>query len=164
VRALAQSLSFEDDPDRVMEDAARRVDSGTLQDMPLPEARKFAYSAGIGTQYSIADAVDPEYATLAVAFARQLVEEYDCTKPGEIALAEVAAADHASFLEYSKLSQFRKNDGVVLRERDRAHRRFLTSLGALQRMKRPTLEVKVVADTAFVAQNQLNHASTNHDA
>lgn len=156
VKELASSLQFASDPEVIFEKVSRTLTEKPLEHMSYPETRDLALAAGVGNQFTIADAVDHQYSTLAVSFARQLIAEYECKTPSEIATAEVVAASYANYLEYSRLVKIYKRDATFHKAVDRAHRQYLSSLSALRQMKRPSLSVNVVAKNAFVAQNQVN--------
>ena len=158
-RGLASAFRFAADPDVIFDETARKL-SGTdnAEGLCSVDGKKLALASGVGSQYTIADAVDEQYAPLAVSFARQLIAEYGCKTPGEIAMVEVVAVSYVHFLEASKLMRVYKRDPIVDKKVDRAHRRYISALGALRQMKAPSVSVKVITQNAFVAQNQVNGA------
>ena len=159
VRRFAADLPFAADPDCIFENASRQL-QGATEDEALhilsAQSRKLALAAGAGSQYTVAEAVEAQYAAYAVMFARQLIEEYHCKTPSEIAVAEMAAIAHAQHLEYSRLAKVYPRDAVIAKKVERAFRQFMAALAMLRQMKAPPLSVQVIAKNAFVAQNQVN--------
>jgi hypothetical protein len=153
IKEFAATFQFENDPKVIFKKAAQKL----AEDMSYTELRKISLASGVGSQFSIVDTVSEQYAPLVVSFARQLIEEYGCKKPSEIATAEIVAISHVQFLENSKLSKIYKRDFHLHKEMDRSCRRYLSSLAMLRQMKRPPTLVNIVtAQNAFIGQNQLN--------
>ncbi|HEV3245397.1 MAG TPA: hypothetical protein VG102_03490 [Candidatus Paceibacterota bacterium] len=164
VKQIARSLLFEGEPSVVFEDAARKYNDGKLHEMDYVGLKKLALAPGIGSQFSIVDAVDDIHVPLLVSFARQLIEEYGCKMPSEIAVAEVTATSYVHYVVASKRMSRNVGDSKYDKQVTLAHRRFLSALGALRQMMRPPVSVKIVAENAFIAQNQVNQAQNPHDA
>lgn len=157
LKKLAPTLQFESDPDVVLEKISRMLSDGKkLDEMSYIDLRNVAFTAGIGSQLSIADAVNAEHSVLAVTVARQFIEEYQCKTPSEVAVAEVAAASYVHFIVASKRMSRNVGDSMYEKQVTLTHRRFLSSLGALRQMKQPPVAVNLIsAQTAFVGQNQV---------
>jgi hypothetical protein len=156
VKELASALRFESDPKEIFEKTSRTLAEKSMEHMSFPELQDLAFAVGVGSQYTVAEAVDHRFAPLAVSFTRQLIEEYGCNTPSQIAVAEVVATSYARYIEHSKLMKTYKRDGFVHKAVDRSQRQFISALGALRQMKAPPISVKVTAQNAFVAQNQVN--------
>ena len=156
-KAFAEGLRTESHPDVIFEKAARALTEKPAEHLSYPELQELAFAPGVGSQFALADSVDRGFNTLAISFARQLIDEYGCKTASEIALAEMIAAAYAQYLSHSKYAANSRYNATSFRELDRAHRRFLSSLAMLRMMKRPAMSVNITTETAYVAQNQVNN-------
>jgi len=127
---------------------------------------------GLETHYPLAETTCPTYQPLIIEFSNLLIQEYGCTTAGERALAEITAGAYVRVLECSRALHERLNPtylshegngyfASLSKELDRAERHFTTALTMLKRLKCPELDIQVKTQTAFIAQNQQNVASTD---
>ena len=165
LKKFIMSFRFDGDPDLIFWDVNRKLTSDNEEgNLRLLESRdrELVLAAGIGSQYTVTETVHQQYIPLAVSFARQLIEEYGCKTPSEIAVAEVTAISHAHFIMASKYSRSWASVSPWHKEVERAQRRFLSALGALRALKRPSVTVNMVnAETAFMGPTQVN--TTHND-
>lgn len=134
------------------------------EELALAERIMKATSAlALKSHHLAAETAGKYFRPFVVNFTKDLIKEYNCQSPSEIALAEIVASSYGRYLEYSnRLSNYIEvhknvNTGDCLflgKEVDRAHRQFITTLTTLKQIKSPTLEVKVKTKTAFISQNQ----------
>lgn len=128
---------------------------------------------GLDTHYPIAETVTNNR-TLIIEFANQLVSEYGCTTASEKSLVHVVAGAYGRVLEYSKLFNncqrvdylsHVKNEyySMLSKELDRAERHYLAAMNTLIQMKKPVMNVKINANTAFVGQNQQFNSPHSHE-
>jgi len=125
---------------------------------------KTMYRFGLDTHAPLWESVSERYGLLAVEFARQLFEEYDCQTASEKALAQLAVNAYVRTLECSSIlkscmkgtiaAEITGYYSMLSKELDRANRQFITAITTLKQMKVPQLKVNVKAKNAFVAQNQ----------
>lgn len=166
VRKFAAMLQFETDPDVIFNEASQRLANGKPWDKEgqYYVGRKLIFAAGIGSQYTVTEAVPEQYAPFAVSFTRQLIKEHECRSASEIATAEAAAIGYTNFICHSKLSGIYPHETIHYKQADRSFRQYLSSLSALKQMKAPPVQVNVVrANTAFVAQNQQVNATSKEE-
>lgn len=114
-----------------------------------------------------------KYRSLVLKFVRQIIKEYDCKTPSEIALAEIVTSAYIRQLRCS--SRLDDGIGAVLnmegvafmsalgKELDRATRTYITAIATLKHIKNPPIELKVRATTAFIAENQQVNVSNNQN-
>ena len=97
---------------------------------------------------------------------KQFIRDLDCKTDAEKALAETAAVAFMRFLDASRrlnncldvndyLSPVKTAYMAMLsKERDRAHRQYLSTVSMIKQLKAPTIEMNIKTNTAFVSQNQ----------
>jgi len=132
---------------------------------PVNETEKSLTLFRSRSQALLKESLTENYQELAVGFANQLIEEFDCKTPSEQALAQMAALSHAKALDYSEAlrdcraiewhsSQKNGFFSMIGKEIDRANRQFIIATMALKQLKAPSVEINVRAKTAFIAKNQ----------
>ena len=157
VKNLVASFQFEADPNVIFNEASQRLSRGEPidQEGQCYVGRKLIFAAGIGSQYTVTEAVHEQSAPFAVSFTRQLIKEYGCRSASEIATAEAIAIGYTNYIWNSKLSRIHEREPIYHKQADRSFRQYLSALGALKQMKAPPMQVNIVkAENAFVAQNQ----------
>ena len=117
--------------------------------------------------FLLSQSAGEEVQPLAIQFARDLIEEYDCRKVSEIAVVHMVVESYVRVLNLSKKLKcnFPKesySDLTIVflnqlgKELDRAHRHFNVAIQTLKQIKNPIINVKVNTNTAFLANNQQN--------
>jgi hypothetical protein len=120
---------------------------------------------GIDSQAPLAESVGSRYAVLAVKFCQDLIIEYDCKTPSEKATAQLVANAYVRVMECSQKIEYCIHSkettnmlnnywAVIGKELDRAERHYMSALTKLEQVKAPSLQIKVTAKNAFIAQNQ----------
>lgn len=133
----------------------------------LQQRRKALITNELTTHYGLTYCVRDDYKGFVVEFCNQIIEEYNCKKPSEIALAEVAACAFVRHLDYAEALRcllhnlpfnnlVNNSVAIISKEIDRSQRVFATAITLLKQLKSPRLEVKIKTTNAFVAQNQVN--------
>ncbi len=120
------------------------------------------------THFGLAVSVPEEYRPMAVELTRNVMKEYECNTASEMMLAETTVNNYIRVLVYSRkfsgcveageyISHERTSYLAVLsKELDRVQRQLTASILALKQLKSPSIEIKVKANTAFVANQQVN--------
>lgn len=120
------------------------------------------------------DSFPKKYRALALKFVQQVIKEYDCKAPSEIALAEIVASAYIRQLRVtSRLYAGIEDDflnteknsftAILSKELDRAVRTYIIAITTLKHIKNPPIELKVKATTAFIAENQQVNVSNNQN-
>lgn len=126
---------------------------------------------GTESHLPLAISVSERFRPFAIAFIRQLREEYSCTTVSEKALGDATVNAYIRVLEFSSIVHRMTTDkytsgdqngfyGIASKELDRAHRQFVTALTLLKQFKNPPVDITVKAKAAFIAQNQQINATT----
>lgn len=139
----------------------------------LPRIRAYARELTrneLKSHYALTLTTTNNYSILLEEFCSQVIEEYDCKTPSEIALAEIVAGSFVRHLRIARRLEEFVSDGwlsnerngmmaVLSKELDRASRMYLSSLMALKQIKSPKVDLNVIAKNAFIAQNQQFNSS-----
>lgn len=107
---------------------------------------------------------------------KQFIRDLDCKTDTEKIMAETAAMAFMRYLDASRrlnnclevdiyLSPVRTAYMAMLsKERDRAHRQYLSTVATIKQLKAPVIEMSIRAKTAFVSQNQqINAGNPLHE-
>lgn len=179
---IRNSLVSEIDPQKIVKDFYDLLADVNAQDKKSSQEARGKISkrsveiinvVGLDTHYPIAETVTNNR-TLIIEFANQLVSEYGCTTASEKSLVHVVAGAYGRVLEYSKLFNncqrvdylsHVKNEyySMLSKELDRAERHYLAAMNTLIQMKKPVMNVKINANTAFVGQNQQFNGPNPHE-
>lgn len=173
IDVLKRSSTATCDPKRILDALGKIIPEWRDQEKPSKQlTEKFHELAtealpiiALDTHFFVAEIVSDRYRAFAITFAKQLIEEYQCTTASEKALAQNVAGTYARILETSKTMtistrlDYLSHDrtayyGMLSKELDRAQRQFASSLLILKQLKSPNLEVNIKAKNAFVSQNQ----------
>jgi hypothetical protein len=111
-------------------------------------------------------AVDREFGVLATEISRNIQKEHKCNTYDKKILAEMVALNYSRVMAGQKAIMLYLTKGEVTdlgmkylsmmsKEVDRAHRHLTTSLQALQLMNQPPMNMKVNAQVANIANQQL---------
>ena len=130
-------------------------------------ARKALMMYGIENHYPLAETINENYRPFIIEFSNQLIREYNCQNPSEMALVEVIANAYLKVIDGSRrLNNELGEAGQIINENrtkhltmlskqlDRSNRQFITALTTLKQIKAPSLSINVKTKAAFVAQNQ----------
>jgi hypothetical protein len=135
---------------------------------------KLFMAYGLDTHTSIVRAVNDEYRPLALQLSREFNKEFNCQNPSEKALADLIVSSYIRMIEFSdKISRVYGEEAISMtkvgyynfcsKEIDRAQRQFITALTTLKQIKSPALNINIKADTAFLADKQLNINNTKNE-
>lgn len=130
-------------------------------------AKSFLQTNELITHHNLTYTVEDDTSkVLVVEFCKQLIKEYNCQTPSEIAICEIAACAFIRHLEYlQKLKllmqlimysqdYLNKNLSVVGKEADRAQRTFMSAITQLKYLKNSPLTVSIKTETAYLSQYQ----------
>lgn len=131
----------------------------------LTHYRKTLLNDELITHHALSYSVDSDHEGLVIEFCKQLIQEYGCKSPSEIALAEIAASAFVRHLNYLyKLrcllynlpfnNLMNNSVSIISKETDRSQRIFISAITTLKHFKNSPLTVNVKATAAFFAQNQ----------
>ena len=168
------SAAIKDDPDYVfrtvmknLSDLPDDVGSGpTVECYIHGEMYDLLMATGVGTQFASVMAVQHRYRPLFISFTRQLVDEYKCDGPSQIAIAEVAASAYVRVIKIQRemesmpsqidlmTSESNRYYSILSKDLDRAERHFITAVGMLKHMNVSPVSVKINAQNAFIADKQ----------
>lgn len=138
----------------------------------LEELNKLTLAFGLETAQPLTESVEIRYRGLVVQIKRELECEYNCKKPSERMLVDVAANSFVRKISIGKrFSECQKVENLsneltsylnmLSKEMDCAHRQFISAIETLNFIKQPALKVNIKTNNAFVAQNQqFNNNST----
>jgi hypothetical protein len=99
---------------------------------------------------------------------KQFISDFDCKTATEKILAETAAIAFGRYLDASRrLNNCLDVDNYITpnktaymamlsKERDRAHRQYLSTVSSLKQLKAPPIDIQIKTTNAYVSQNQLN--------
>lgn len=176
MKRLLQNTKPDADPEALISKFSKLIaehkGSGDSEISPeLSKAFNLALSGmSLDSHVRLADTTTEKLAPLAIAVAKQLIDEYDCQNTAEKTLAETVANAYIRILRYSEAlnsvysqgtttPELNKYMNITSMELDRANRQYLTALTALKTFKQPGVHVTFKANTAFVAQNQQVNAN-----
>lgn len=163
---LEESRDLQKQPDRITDaDSTSKLKNSDLALIQEYESKMRELLTGeLSTHFALNYTVGNYYKEMVVKFCNQLLEEYSCKTPSEIALAEIAASSFARYLDYSDLlseishKPFNKmintSFSVLSKEVDRAYRAYVSAILTLKQLKNPPLKVRIKTTNAFIAQNQ----------
>lgn len=159
------------DLDKLANDLLPRAHENKWKDKKLIEevndklAQTFL-SLEVETHVGLMEGFPKSYRGMAGELSSQIIKEYGCGNHAEKMLAESAVGAFMRYLDASRrLNNCLDVDlyitpnktaymAMLSKERDRAHRQFLTSLATVKQFKAPAIEMNIKANTAFVSQNQ----------
>lgn len=133
---------------------------------------KYAESKTLDTNLLLTVSVEEEHLPMVLDVIAQLTEEYKVVSPQDKAHVQMAAMAYSRYI--SDLYQFNswkhheynshervEYMNMVSKDMDRAFRQYHAVVQYLEAKKNPPLLVNIKANTAFIAQNQQNVASSN---
>jgi len=183
--SLLKRSRVECDPDYLLNkfnelDVKYQTATGKEKDKFFKKIEKVGSEAikvlGLETHYPIAEIAVERDRTMVIELCNQLIQEYDCKKASEKMLVHLIGGCYARTLVISRylvntvtlghttpgINTFM---GVMSKELDRSERQLLSALTLLKEMKSPTLNIKVKANNAFIAQSQqLNNNQNNQES
>lgn len=144
------------------------------------EAQKLLSDAtmilGLDNHHPLVQAIKADYRPLAIEFANNLVDEYNCKTPSEKALIHTVVNSYIRLVDDSRRYQNCSDAGeyisiertkhlaMLSKQMDRANRQLISAITALRQLKSPPIQISVKTNTAFIAQNQqLNNNSTTNE-
>jgi len=137
--------------------------SGQITEKIAEEISNIHRMFSLETGHALLEGIAENQRPLVLQLKKEIMKEFDCTKPSEIALADQVAFSYARKMAFSNILESNlkyfgsKYDGYrnfLSKEIDRAHRQFLSSLESLKNAKQPPLKVNLKSNNAFVGQNQ----------
>jgi len=166
--------AVKDDPDYVFRTVVKNLsdlpdDVGTTPSVEgyiHGEMYDLLMATGVGTQFASVMAVPHRYRPLFISFTRQLVDEYKCDGPSQIAIAEVAASAYVRIIKIQREMESMPSQidlmtpesnryySILSKDLDRAERHFITAVGMLKHMNVSPVSVKINAQNAFIADKQ----------
>jgi hypothetical protein len=142
----------------------------------LKKTSEVFYGFETESQVYLMEGFSERYRGGAQQICRQMIKDFDCRTDAEKSLAEITAAAFMRYLDASKrLNNCLDVDlyitpnktaymAMLSKERDRAHRQYLSGLMTLKQLKAPTIEMNIKAKTAFISQNQqINSGDSKHE-
>lgn len=129
---------------------------------------------GFDNDYTVSMTVNHRYAGLSIELRRNLIKNFACTTHAEKVLVDAVVAGYIRTLRVGEAFEAGLEGGslypekinymsMLSKELDRANRHLLTAYQALVQLKRPSLQVTVKAQQAFVAQAQQFNASKKEE-
>ena len=130
------------------------------------KAMSVMHSLETDTHFALMESFDERFRSGAKEICKQFIRDLDCKTDVEKIMAETAAIGFIRYLDASRrlnnclstdnyLSTVRTGYMAMLsKERDRAHRQYLSTVATIKQLKAPTIEMNIKANTAFVSQNQ----------
>lgn len=124
------------------------------------------YAFEVDTQMAMMESFGERFRGSAKEVCKQFICDFDCKSNTEKIMAETAAIAFMRYLDASRrfnncleastdLSAAKTAFLAMLsKERDRAHRQYLSTVLTLKQMKSPTLEMNIRTKNTFIAQNQ----------
>lgn len=118
------------------------------------------------THVALMESFNERFRGSAKVICKQFIKDLDCKNDFEKLLAESATM---AFMRYMDASRRLNNcfdvDNLITpnktaymamlsKERDRAHRQYLSTIATIKQLKSPTIEMNIRTKNAFVAQNQ----------
>ena len=130
------------------------------------QATNVMYSFETDTHMALMEGFSERFRSGAREICRQFIMDFDCKTNAEKIMAETAAVASMRYLDASRrlnncldvdtyLSSVKTGYMAMLsKERDRAHRQYLSTVATIKQLKAPAIEMNIKANTAFVSQNQ----------
>lgn len=136
-----------------------------MHDEFYKKLRKLSINFGLETHLPLKETMNPKYQTLIVNLCNQIIQEYDCQNPSEIMLVEIMVNAYIRLIEYSGILNINISEGlldkevvqfygILSKEIDRANRQYINALATLKQIKLPNIDIKIKANTAFIAEKQ----------
>jgi len=124
------------------------------------------YGYEVETHMTMMESFGERFRGSAKEMCKQFIQDFDCKTNVEKSMAETAAMAFMRYLDASRrlnncldvnnqLSPVKTGYMAMLsKERDRAHRQYLSTVLTLKQLKSPTIEMTIKTKNTFVAQNQ----------
>jgi len=132
------------------------------------------------THVTLMESFGERYRGGAKVICEQFIRDLECKTDAEKVMAETAAVGFMRYLDASRrLNNCLDVDltitpnktafmAMLSKERDRAHRQYLSTVSTIKQLKAPAIEMNIRAKTAFVSHNQQinaeNQSNENIDA
>ncbi len=135
------------------------------------QAKAVLYGFEAETHIALMECFSERLRGSAKEICKQFIRDFECKNSTEKILAETAAIAFMRYLDASRrlnncldvneyLSPTKTAYMAMLsKERDRAHRQYLSTISTLKQLKAPTIEMNIKTKNTFVAQNQQINAN-----
>lgn len=171
---LKNKIKLDSDPELIIENlgktyskllnATKKEEADAMEEAER-ETKEALMMKSIETHVCAIETAGKEYRPLVTTMTKQFIAEYQAETPSEISLAQIAAIEYVRSMEFAKaincvlrieyLSQEKNGYYSLLgKELDRAERRMISAISTLKQLKTPTVNVKLNAKNAFIAENQ----------